>query len=76
MDKKILTDEELNEKASELIDNVVKAGKENAKLLLNLIVEKTAQSAEKIFDKNILKLKQKIKERLLTNEQEQEEAES
>jgi len=68
MEKNQLTDKELNKKIDNIIDNVIRMGKENSKSLLDLTIEIAAQSIDNIVIKNVDLLKQKIKERLSTNE--------
>jgi len=68
MEKKTLTDEEINKKVSDVLDNVIITGKESTRTIIDLLVEKLARSANEIFDKNIEQIKQKLKERLISND--------
>lgn len=71
MNKRRLTDEEMTKKVSELVDNIVNSGKENTRTLLELLVEKTAQTTGDIFDKSIEQFKQHLKKRLFSDDKKQ-----
>ena len=64
-----ITNKEINNKINEIIDNLIKAGKDNVRELINLLIKKTAQSSEEKFDMGITQLKKKINERLKINEE-------
>jgi len=68
MEKKQITNEDINKKIDETIDNVIKTSRDNSRSLVDLIYEKTMQTIGDLFDKNIDQIKQKIKERLSINE--------
>lgn len=74
MDKRRLTDAEMNRKVDELITNAVNNGKKTTRSLIDILVEKTTQSVGEIFDKNVELLKQKLKKRLIKDGKQQEES--
>ena len=61
--EKRLSDEEMSNQIVTIIDEVVKNGKKAVRSLFNLMVERTAQTAEDVVDKGIDDIKQKINER-------------
>ncbi len=61
--EKRLNDEEMSNQIVTIIDEVVKNGKKAIRSLFNLMVERTAQTAEDLVDKGIDDIKQKINER-------------
>jgi predicted transcriptional regulator YheO len=61
--EKRLSDEEMSNQVVTIIDEVVKNGKKAVRSLFNLMIERTAQTAEDLVDKGIDDIKQKINER-------------
>lgn len=61
--EKRLSDEEMSNQVGTIIDEVVKSGKKAVRSLFNLMVERTAQTAENLVDKGVDDIKQKINER-------------
>ncbi len=65
---KKVTNKDLENKIDEIIDNIIKTGKDSTQSILELISDKASQLIDNLFNKNIEEVKQKIKERLLINE--------
>ena len=63
MEEKRLSDKEMSNQVGTIIDDVVKNGKKAVRSLFNLMVERTAQTAENLIDKSVNNIKQKIHER-------------
>ncbi len=61
--EKRLSDKEMSNQIVTIIDEVVKNGKKAIRSLFNLMVERTAQTAEDLLDKGVDDIKQKINER-------------
>lgn len=61
--EKRLSDKEMSNQVVTIIDEVVKNGKKAVRSLFNLMIERTAQTAEDLVDKGIDDIKQKINER-------------
>jgi len=72
MSNKIMTDEEISKRSNEIIDNLIKTGKETVKDLVALFIKKIGQTSEEKFDDSVIHLKKKIKERLNKYDQKQE----
>jgi len=62
MEKKRLTDKDMSKELGGIIDEVVVQGKKAVRSLFDLMVERTAQTANDIVDKRVDGLKQKINE--------------
>ncbi len=62
MEKKRLSDEEMSNQVTTLIDNVVKCCKETVSSFFNLMVKRTEQTASDLVDKGVDNIKQKIEE--------------
>ncbi len=63
MEEKQLSDKEMSNQVKTIIDELVKNGKKTVRSFFNLMVERTAQTAENLVDKGVDNLKQKINER-------------
>lgn len=63
MEKKRLDDKQISNEVSTIIDEFVTTSKKAVRAFFNLMVERTAQTAEDVVDKKIDKLKHKINER-------------
>ena len=62
MEEKRLSDKEMSNQVGDIIDEVVKSGKKIARSFFDLMVERTAQSANDLVDKKVDGLKGKLKE--------------
>lgn len=60
MEKQNVNDEQVQRKIGEIIDDLSVAVKKAARGVFDLMVEKTADSAEELVDKGVDNLKQKI----------------
>lgn len=60
MGKQIVSDKEVQTKIGEILDDLAVAVKKAARGVFDLMVEKTANSAENVVDKGVDNLKQKI----------------
>jgi len=63
MEEKRLSDKEMSNQVETIIDDLVSNGKKAVRSFFNLMVNRTAQTAEDLVDKGIGNLKQKINER-------------
>ena len=61
MEEKRLSDKEMSNQVGDIIDEVVKSGKKIARSFFDLMVERTAQSANDLVDKKVDGLKDKMK---------------
>ena len=61
MEEKRLSDKEMSNQVGDIIDEVVKSGKKIARSFFDLMVERTAQSANDLLDKKVDGLKDKMK---------------
>lgn len=61
MEEKRLSDKEMSNQVGVIIDEVVKSGKKVVRSFFNLMVERTAQSANDLVDKKVDGLKEKMK---------------
>lgn len=64
-----LTDEKITKEVGTIIDELAAAGKKAVGRFFNLMVERTADTASDLTDKGVEKLKQKIDEKVSTNDQ-------
>ncbi len=62
-EKQRLTDEKMSTQVGTIIDDLISSGKKAARSVLDLMVERTAQTADDIVDKKVDKIKQKLNER-------------
>jgi hypothetical protein len=60
MGKQIVNDKEVQIKIGEILDDLAAAVKKAARGVFDLMVDKTANSAENVLDKGVDNLKQKI----------------
>lgn len=61
MGKKRITDEKMTEEFSSVIDDLMSAIKVSARRVLNVLVEKTAQTTSDVVDEKVNLLKDKMK---------------
>ena len=61
MEEKRLSDKEMSNQVGDIIDEVVKTSKKIARSFFDLMVERTAQSANDLVDKKVDGLKDKLK---------------
>jgi len=65
-------DEELQEKVGNIIDELVVAVKKTSRQIFDLMVERTADTADELVDKGVETLKKKIDKEGDTNETQKE----
>ncbi len=62
-EKQRLTDKDMSARVGMIIDELMSSGKKAARSVLDLMVERTAQTADAMVDKKVDKIKQKLNER-------------
>lgn len=67
--KERLTDEKITSEVGSILDDLAKAGKKAIRSFFNLMVERTADTASDFADKGVDSLKQKIDEKVSTDDQ-------
>jgi len=68
MEEKRLSDKEMSNQVGDIIDEVVKSGKKIVRSFFDLMVERTAQSANDLVDKKVDGLKGKLEDGQKTND--------
>ena len=63
MEEKRITDKQMSSEVKTILDEIVTTGKKAARSFLNLMVERTSQTANDLVDKKVDCLKQKINEK-------------